>query len=208
MPAPLRSPPPNAPTPTPARAPETDPERRARHLDMLREMAELSMAVARDAAAKATNPTPDPDAPDPGRTFARATHAARQAIALEARIAAGGLPPIRGSRPASGPAAPPDPRRPLLRQALHKAAQNEPNRAALRREIEEGIELELLDDPEAELAVAEILAKLSEQLGLPFDPSILPDHFLAPTPSPNLSPVAAHPTDPAPPKPHPFHIRE
>ncbi len=149
MTAPLHLRPPNAPTP-PARAPETGAERRARHLDMLREMAELAMAVARDAAAKATAPTPDPDAPDPGRTFAR---------------------------------------------------------AALRREIEEGIELELADDPEAELAVAEILAKLSEQLGLPFDPSILPDHFLDPTPPAHPDPAAAT-TDPAPPKPHPFYRRE
>src|SRR3954471_3207138 len=118
----------NAPDPTPPRAPETDAERRARHLDMLREMAELAMEVARDAAAKATSPDPaTAGCPDPGLTFARATRAARQAIALETRIAAGDLPPMRAPR---DPATSPDPRRALLRQALHKAAQPEPNRAA------------------------------------------------------------------------------
>ncbi len=174
---------------------------------MLREMAELAMAVARDAAAKATSPTQDPDAPDPGLTFARATRAARQTIALETRIAAGDFPPIRAT---NGPAAPPDPRGALLRQALHKAAHNEPNCAALRREIEEGIELELADDPEAEIATAEILASLSEKLGLAFDPSILPDHLLGliRTPSPEQNPEAADPIDPAPPDPIPFHVRE
>ena len=209
MTAPLNFPPPNAPPP-PTRAPETPAERRARQLDQLREMTELGMAVARDAAAKATSPTPDPEAPDPGLTFARATRAVRQAIALENRIAAGDLAPIRQTRPARDPAAPPDPRRALLRQALHKASANQPNRAALRREIEEGIELELDADPDGEIALGEILAKLSEQAGLPFDPSTLPDHFLglAPIPPPHLSPAAADPSDSHPPKPHPFHRRE
>jgi len=174
----------HAPTPTAPRAPETDAERRARHLDMLREIAELAMAVARDAAAKATDPNPAPaERPDPGLTFARATRAARQAIALETRIAAGDLPPMRAPRPARDPAAAADPRRALLRQALHKAAATDPNRAALRREIDECIERELGADPEAEIATGEILVKLSEQLGLPFDASLLPDEFLTPNPT-------------------------
>src|SRR5436305_2049621 len=102
MPAPQPSRPPKQPTPTPTRAPESDADRRARHLDMLREMAELAMAVARDAAAKATSPDPaPPDAPDPGLTFSRATRAARPAIALEPRIAAGHLPGHRPPRPAA-----------------------------------------------------------------------------------------------------------
>ena len=220
---PLRPRPPNAPLSAPPRAPETDAERRARHLDMLREMAELAMEVARHAAAKATSPDPaTADAPDPGLTFARATRAARQAIALETRIAAGDLPPMRAPRPARDPAAPPapDPRRTHLRQALHKAAQGEPNRAALRREIDVSIERELGADPEAEIATGEILAKLSNQLGLPFDPSLLPDHFLAaptrsaangahqpptkPTPRPGYEPRQFD----EPPNPHPFHPRE
>ena len=217
---PLRPRPPNAPLSAPPRAPEADAERRARHLDMLREMAELAMEVARAAAAKATSPDPaTADAPDPGLTFARAT---RQAIALETRIAAGDLPPMRAPRPARDPAAPPapDPRRTHLRQALHKAAQGEPNRAALRREIDVSIERELGADPEAEIATGEILAKLSNQLGLPFDPSLLPDHFLAaptrsaangahqpptkPTPRPGYEPRQFD----EPPNPHPFHPRE
>jgi len=220
---PLRPRPPNAPLSAPPRAPETDGARRARHLDMLREMAELAMEVARHAAAKATSPDPaTADAPDPGLTFARATRAARQAIALEARIAAGDLPALHQRRPANDPAAPPDPRRPLLRQALHKAAPG-PN---LRREIDASIERELGADPEAEIATGEILAKLSEQLGLPFDPSLLPDEFLTapsrhlnraapngahqhPTPPPEFEPRQSdEPTNPDPPNPHRFHPRE
>ena len=195
MPAtPLRPRPPNGATPASPRAPETDAERRARHLDMLREMAELAMAIARDAAAKATSldPTP-PGAPDPGLTFARATRAARQAIALETRIAAGDLPSLRPSRPANDPAAAPDPRRAHLRQALHKAARAEPGRPALRRDIDISIERELGADPEAEIATGEILAKLSEQLGLPFDPSLLPDHFLTVGPTCPRDPSFAAP---------------
>ena len=194
---PLRPRPPNAPLSAPPRAPETDAERRARHLNMLREMAELAMEVARHAAAKATSPDPaTADAPDPGLTFARATRAARQAIALETRIAAGDLPSLRQPRPANDPAAAPDPRRAHLRQALHKAARAEPGRPALRRDIDISIERELGADPEAEIATGEILAKLSNQLGLPFDPSLLPDHFLTVGPTRSRDPSFAAPVAP------------
>ena len=129
---PLRPRPPNAPLSAPPRAPETDAERRARHLDMLREMAELAMEVARHAAAKATSPDPaTADAPDPGLTFARATRAARQAIALETRIAAGDLPPMRAPRPARDPAAPRA--RPPPHPPPPSPAQSRPRRAQPRR---------------------------------------------------------------------------
>ena len=221
------------PAAPPPRPPETDDERRARHLETLREMAELAMAVARDAAAKSIAPDPEP-APDPGPkpgrkpdpkvgfglTFARATRAVRETIALEARIAAGELarPRARGARPYSELATRPDPRRLELRQRLHKAADTtEPDRtarAALRREIDACLEAELAADPEAKTLSADIMKSVCSRFGLPFDITKLPDHFISHEPIGRRYPppwAAAEPlnqADPHPPWPDRLHPRE
>jgi hypothetical protein len=170
-----------------ARPRETDAERRDRELDMLREMAELGMQMARAAAARALDPDSQtaPDfARDPTLAFARATCAVRQAIALETRIAAAELAPAR-AQPA--PASAHDPRRPALRQALYKLADAEPERAAraqLRRHIDERIEHELLADPGADLPPGDVFAAICDDLGLHLDPSALPDELLGLPPAP------------------------
>jgi hypothetical protein len=200
----------NALTPV-ARPRETDAERRDRELDMLREMAELGMQMARAAAARALDPdsqtAPDqPAAPDfardPTLAFARATRAVRQAIALETRIAAAEPAPAR-AQPA--PAFAHDPRRPALRQALYKLADAEPERAArtqLRRHIDERIEHELLADPGADLPPGDVFAAICDDLGLRLDPSALPDELLGLPPAPRKPDGSAPLTQaPAPPRP-------
>ena len=97
---------------------ETGAERRDRQLGWLREMGELGMKMARNAATKALDPQPDDPgraapAPDPTLAFARVTRAVRQAIALENRVAAEAAP----RHNAAGDFAPraPAPSRPRLR---------------------------------------------------------------------------------------------
>ncbi len=174
--------PPRAPGPA-----ETAETRTARHFDLLREMAELGMAMARNAAAQALDPDPASPrpSPDPVLAFARTTTVVRQAITLEARIASGalareGAAPARAPEPPK-PGAAPDPRRAPLRHTLHKLAAAEPDRAArtrLCRRIDERIEHEILADPEADLPITDLLVAICDDLGLRLDPSKLPDELL------------------------------
>lgn len=185
-------------------APETDDARRARHLDMLREIAELGMKIARVAAAQALDTAPEPDAPDPSLTFTRATSSVRQAIALEARIVAGIVPT---SRPNAVPARAHsfDLRRTLLRQTLHQALDAEPDRSVrneLRREIDERIEQDLCEDPEAAISACDIFIAISEDLGLRIDPSRLPSELLG------LEPPSVPPAPPRQNEPSRYHQRE
>ena len=206
---------PPKPRHAPARAPETDAERRTRHLDMLREMAELGMQAARiaaqlmlDADPRSSDEPANPNSPknDPVIAFARATSATRQAIALEARIAAGVPTRVRSeSLPLRAPA---DSRRPALRQALRDAADAEPNRAArtqLHRHIDQRIDEELLDDPDHEIPLVEILLAISADLSLSLDPSRLSDEVLGLAPR-NLRPPNFNSADPNPPGPEPPNI--
>ena len=174
--------PPPASLTRPARAPktaprtnvETDAERRARHLDMLRELAELNMQAARVAAVQVAQADPGAQAAaSPTLDLARATRAVAQIIALENRIVAG--------EPARSAPATHDPRRLPLRQALHKTADAEPDRAArarLCRMIDDRIEEELDADPDQDLPITEALIAIADDLGLRLDCSQLPDELL------------------------------
>jgi hypothetical protein len=176
---------------------------------MLREMAELGMNMARVAAARALGDGPadtDQPAADPSLAFARATRAVRQAIALEIRVAAEAAPrhnpagDLARSAPARLAVPAPDPRRPALRQALHKLAAAEPERAAraqLRRHIDERIEEELLADPDGDLPLGEAFAAICDELGLNFDASTLSDEFLAIPPTPHPPDMVRHATEPS-----------
>jgi hypothetical protein len=184
--------------PAPDFAPETEAERRARQLADLREISALGMQLARAAAAQALAPEPSdpeqPAPPDPNLAFARVTNAVRQAIALETRIAAGTLA-RSADHPTDRSTQTPDPRRPKLRQTLHKLADAEPERAAraqLRRDIDDRIEDELQADPDAEIPIADILIAIGDDLGLRIDLSQLPYEYL-------VTPGAPRPTAPEPP---------
>ncbi|HEX4262342.1 MAG TPA: hypothetical protein VHY76_14690 [Acetobacteraceae bacterium] len=169
-----------------------DPEaeaRRARHLRQLQELAELGMAMARTVAQASLEPPPEaaaadtklavphpPGRSDPGLVFARLAYAVRQTIALEARIAAG----LDGSAPRRPPPPPPppDPRRALLRLALHDGARPGTDRATgtkFRREVEERIEDELADDPDGDLPFGDILGAICDDLGITLDLARQPD---------------------------------
>ncbi len=179
----------------PARDQEPDRERTARHLAMLRELAEIGMALARAIgeqalAALEAPATPDPAAPqaeapdpqspprtDPGLAFARVARAVRQCIALEARIAAGKLPAPRG-RAAPQPA--PDPRRDLIRRVVRLAAEADGlATTALKRDIDERLDDELEADPDGDTPVEEIIVAIFQDLGLARDLARQPDEVIA-----------------------------
>ncbi|HEX4262559.1 MAG TPA: hypothetical protein VHY76_15790, partial [Acetobacteraceae bacterium] len=200
-------------------------ERRARHLRQLEELAELGMEMARAVAEAALHPPPaaDPAAPaapahtpkrtDPGLVFARLAHSVRQTIALEARIAAG-----TETRTFGRPPPPPDPRRALLREALHGAAEprsgprSGPGRAdasGFRREIDERIDDELAADPAGDIAIEDLLVIIARDLGVTLDYSRLSDAVIGmtdaepePEPEPDPEPDPAAPAPPPGPAPH------
>lgn len=189
----------NAASPIPVQGPA---ERKARRLAVLCRLSELGMTLAEAAASKAaqdlteTDTPNSPEQPAKRRTdyvlvFTRLANVVRQAIALEDRIdRAAPSPPGRASRPPP----PPDRRRPMLRDALHKAAAAEPDRAArtaLCRHIDERIEAELLADPAHAVHVSDILIAICEDLNLHPDVSKLPDELIG------MDPVV-HPDDPRP----------
>ncbi len=162
---------------------------------MLRELAEIGMALARAIgeqalAALEAPATPDPAAPqaeapdpqspprtDPGLAFARVARAVRQCIALEARIAAGPLPAPRG-RAAPQPA--PDPRRDLIRRVVRLAAEADGLAStALKRDIDERLDDELEADPDGDTPVEEIIVAIFQDLGLARDLARQPDEVIA-----------------------------
>ncbi len=186
-----------------------DPERTARHLAMLRELAEIGMALARaigeQALAALEAPPPDPETPqpeappspapnraDPGLAFARVARAVRQCIALEARIAAGPLPAPRG-RAAPQPA--PDPRREHIRRVVRLAAEADGlSFTALKREIDERLDDELEADPDGDTPVEEIIFAIIRDFGLARDLAHQPDEVIAILAGPG--PDEADPLDP------------
>ena len=165
---------------------------------MCRELAELAMELARAAARRtlqawqaeeAAEPAnnskaPAPAAraarasktPDPGLLFARLSTAARQAIALEARIAAGPVPARRGTDRASRP--PPDERRATLRQVLRDATEHHPDRTTIRRDITDSIEAQIAADPAGEIHMGDMLDTICEYLGIEINWSKIHDEVL------------------------------
>ena len=146
------------------------------------------MAMARAAAARAmrdwaveeakAKPAgaeigPPAKTPDPGLLFTRLAGAVRQAIALEARLAAGPQAPKRG---ASHP--PPDPRRPILRQVLTDITQPLADHTRIKRESLEHLEAELAADTKGDTAIGEIFESICEALGIDIPWNKLNDEML------------------------------
>ena len=183
--------------PPPARAPETDADRRQRQLSLTRELTELNMLAARNAAAQITaqaiERAADPAAPDetpaahnPTLALARATRAVISIIGLENRIAAG----ERAAIPAFE-----DPRGPALRKLLHPLTNAEPDpdrRRALRLRINERIDDALATDLDDDLPLAQIASVIAQEHGLYLDLTQVPDEYLD---SPAESAAYPHPPD-------------
>ena len=178
---------------------ETDAESRVRQLATFRRLTELNLQAAEIAAARLRDAATQGVAADAASAtldLARASRAAALAASQENRIRRGEdpEPPRPAARPAAPSRTPFDPRRAPLRAALHQAADSEPNRAAraaLRRDIDEALEQELLADPDREIPIDEVLCAVCETLDLELDPKNLSDEVLGMPPRtylPNLAP--------------------
>ena len=193
---------------------DTD-ERTARHLAICRELAELAMELACAAARgtlrtwqaeDATEPAAGEEgaqtakAADPGLLFARLSTAVRQAITLEARIAAG--PQAFNARTPRGPALrpPPDERRATIRQVLHEATEHHPDRTAFRKEIAERIEEEIAADPDGEIHMGDMLDSICDDLDIEINWNKIHDAVLekltAPIQGGEAEPVPEPPPEP------------
>lgn len=171
---------------------ETQPERKARHLDTLREVTETCLDLARKTAAKAREALEAPDPvdtkqprrPDYHAIFDRHARTIRTLIALEARIAED-KPPRAARAPASAPpdadpepVRPPDPRRDLLRSALHDSVRAHPERTRICRQMDAAIDRALAADLDQERPAGVVLVDLCRVFGLTLDLSRLPDALL------------------------------
>gem|GEM_PF-2834709 len=170
----------------PARAPETEAERRERHLALTRELTDLNMLAARDAAHRIATRDPDaadgPASADPTLALARATRAVTLIMSHENRIAAGD---------AAAPFSVADPRGLALRQLLHPLIAHEPDparrrlvRSRINARIEDALAADLDDVP-----LAQIAQVIANENGIVLDITKLPDSFLEPI-FPGLNPDA------------------
>jgi hypothetical protein len=163
-------------------APGTDDERKARHLRMLRELAELAMELAtlaaKHARAKAAEPAPakrPAGTTDPAVLFTRLSRSVQQSIALEARLAAGDT---TAGRQARGRTVRSDPRRSPLRNMVLIFTKKHPDQNALQHESNEQIDCELTADPEQKVALCDILETVCEDLDIKIDYNLLPNDLL------------------------------
>jgi hypothetical protein len=164
-------------------------ERTARHLDQCKELADLSMQLARKAAQKAlqeadSGEEPEPDAPKkPNNTllFTRLAACARATIALEARIA-NAHENLRQTFYSPKP----DPRRAPVREAFRQYTADMARPTAILRMAESELEDELLHE---DMTVADLFLSICEKVGINFDYDDLSNELLAMNdPSPILHP--------------------
>ncbi len=191
-----------SPPPTPAPAPTAATARTERHLAACQRLAELGLSLAEAAHARAlqdlatTPPPPEPPAvadaepnpatprTDPALTFIRASHATRQAITLEARLATEATENTSHPRQPFRYAysAPPDPRRPKLQRALKAATHAQDLPAATQRAITDRMDDALLYDPNHDILVGDLFASICKDLGIEPDLSRVEDEILIITP--------------------------
>jgi hypothetical protein len=111
---------------------------------------------------------------DPALLFTRLAAIVRHCITLEARLAATlASPPAKTRRIQAG-----DPRRAPLREILHLATVNHPNRAALRQEITTRLEEHLAGDPDQTINPTEILDAICDEFAVQLDLANLSDDSL------------------------------
>jgi len=179
----------NAPYPSAPQAPELT----ERDLEMLQELAELGMILARLAVNEAqrdeTTETPRPRRADPRLTFLRLANATRDTIILKTRIKAGILPPApRAPRepkaqPIAAQTTQKDPRRPLILRYFREGidlTRQKSKIATSQHIVETHIDAELANDPHHRRPGREILLKICKSLDLPFYASRMPSDLLLP----------------------------
>jgi len=170
------------------------PELNPRDLDMLQELAELGMHLARLAVQQAQQEPatePRPRGPDPRLIFLRLSSAIRETIVLKTRLAAGILPPP--PRPPREPKAQPqqieashkpeDARRPLILRYFREGidlTRQKSKIATSQQIVETHIDAELAKDPEHRLPGRYILLKICKSLELPFYANRIPTDLLRP----------------------------
>lgn len=161
----------------PARPPETDADRRERQLGLTRELTDLNMLAARDAAHRIATRDPEalPEGPasaDPTLALARATRAVTLVLSHENRIAAGEQ---------AAPFTVDDPRGLLLRQLLLPLVAREPDparRRTTRTRVNERIDDALAADLDDDLPLAQIAQVIANENGLHLDLAKIPDVYL------------------------------
>ncbi len=159
------------------------PELNARDLDMLQELAELGMQLARLAVQQAQQePATEPPRPrraDRHLIFLRLSTTIRETIILKTRLAAGILPPPpRPPRepktqfqPIEAPPEPEDARRPLILRYFREGidlTRQKSKIATSQHIVETHIDAELAKDPGHRLPGRVILLKICKSLDLPF----------------------------------------
>jgi hypothetical protein len=168
------------------------PELNPRDLDMLQELAELGMQLARLAVQQAQQDQatePRPRRADPRLIFIRLSTTIRETIVLKTRLAAGILPPP--PRPPREPKTQPsdasqrleDARRPLILRYFRDGidlTRQKSKIATSQQIIETHIDAELAKDPEGRLPGRDILHKICKSLDLPFYANRLPSDLLRP----------------------------
>jgi hypothetical protein len=152
---------------------------------MCQELADLAMQLTRAAASKALqsfteaeappqeilpDTPPTPKHPDPTTLFTRLSAAVRQAITLEARIAAS---PALPGRPLRYPA--PDSRREILRTTMRFGLDNHPDRATIRPAALNAVDQEIARDPDGLHPLLDIVTKICDDLNLELDPETIPE---------------------------------
>ncbi len=168
-------------------------ELNARDLDMLQELAELGMQLARLAVQQAQQDTATeplrPRRADPRLIFLRLSTAIRETLVLKTRLAAGILPPPprppreTKARPTDASHQPEDARRPLILRYFREGidlTRQKSKIATSPQIIETHIDAELAKDPDHRLPGRDILLKICKSLDLPFYANRMPGDLLRP----------------------------
>jgi len=175
-------------------APELSaPELGARDLDMLQELAELGMQLARLAVQQAQQDQAGEPLrarrADPSLVFLRLSTAIRDTIILKTRLAAGALPPPPRpprepkTQPIEGANKPEDARRALILRYFREGidlTRQKSKIATSQHIVETHIDAELAKDPEHRRPGRYILLKICKSLDLPFYASRIPTDLLRP----------------------------
>jgi hypothetical protein len=171
----------------------TAPGLNAGYLDMLQELAELGMQLARLAVQQAQQePATEPPRPrraDPRLVFLRLSTAIRETIILRTRLAAGILPPTpraprepkTHAQPIEATQQPEDARRALILRYFREGidlTRQKSKIATSQKIVETHIDAELAKDPDHRLPGRDILLRICKSLDLPFYANRIPADLL------------------------------
>lgn len=167
---------------------QQEPDPASRHLAMLQRMADFGMRLAEQAAEEALADPPHSETaakprrrgPDPRYVFLRLSRFVRDIIVLEARLAAGKLPPAPRTTSRSSA----DPRASVVRQVMKCAIKTSPHapsiKAGFHNQLEDLIAQAIATDPDRHHTTASIVASICEELGLTEETPNMAEHSPAP----------------------------